>query len=261
MVAGALGSLYSCSKSNDAIPNPSAASGTADAKGTRTTEYVGKNVQITGYEDGRERPTRFKTDASDDVNAMFTTMGRGPGVGPFKFVSSEGYSLNGGDQNPGQYIVDLEIAKSSYASVGAQSGYYKLDLDLNSGAGGKYIYLCFSRNQVDDHNNNCGLNWADLSPITDITTKAWRTLSISSRPDGFCYIYNGGGVPDLNDGSGGRYVYPYQTKSASPNPIKEVGVVAGNTSNIFPPPGWVRAGEDCNAGAGGDYIYLCYKRG
>lgn len=227
-------------------------------------QYVDKTFQLTGYEDGSARPSRFKADPKTKTSdGVITIQG---GVGAYAFVSSEGINLDGGDRNPGQYILDLEIAKSSYASVGAQTGYAKLGIDLNSGAGGKYIYLCFSRNRVEDH-GSCGYGWSDITPVSDISVKAWRATSDAYPPSGFCYIYNPTSTTinsykeaDLNDGASGRYVYSYQSKEPTPTPIREVGIVAGNNSGIQPPPGWVRVGEDCNAGAGGDYIYFCYKR-
>lgn len=284
-----IASLYGCSKSGDSLPQPQQSDEVQISKAQKdpTGQYVDKSVQVTGYEDGRERPTRVKKDkiakyigggvsnilmpeepTSDDPNSgggggysYFT------GVGAYKFVSSVGRNLDGGDKNPGLYILDLEISKGSSSSSGAQPGYDKLDIDLNSGAGGKYIYLCFSRKTVESH-GWCRPSWADITPVSDITVKAWRTFSDAHPPADFCNIpeptnnwFNRWNWEcDLNDGSGGRYIYSYLSKAATPTPIREVGIVAGNSSNIWPPSGWVRVGDDCNAGAGGDYIYFCYKR-
>jgi hypothetical protein len=43
-------------------------------------------------------------------------------------------------------------------------------------------------------------------------------------------------------------------------PISEVMVIYGG-SGVQPPAGWEKIPRDLNAGAGGDYIYACYKRG
>lgn len=43
--------------------------------------------------------------------------------------------------------------------------------------------------------------------------------------------------------------------------ITEVIVIHGGTSSIQPPPGYVKVNADLNAGAGGDFIYVCYKKG
>ncbi|MBB4600472.1 hypothetical protein HNQ93_000048 [Hymenobacter luteus] len=72
--------------------------------------------------------------------------------------------------------------------------------------------------------------------------------------------------PDLNDGSGGRFIASYQSKDVRDGGPIEVGVIAGNSSSISPPMGWIKIdnvngyGVDLNEGAGGDYIYFCIKR-
>jgi hypothetical protein len=45
--------------------------------------------------------------------------------------------------------------------------------------------------------------------------------------------------------------------------ISEVTVIRGGNSGILPPEGYTKIPKDLNAGAfwGGDYIYVCYKRG
>lgn len=39
-------------------------------KTDKTGQYVSKDVQVTGYEDGRERPTRPKFDAAEAIGTM-----------------------------------------------------------------------------------------------------------------------------------------------------------------------------------------------
>ncbi len=43
--------------------------------------------------------------------------------------------------------------------------------------------------------------------------------------------------------------------------FSEVTVINGGNAGILPPAGFTRIEADLNAGAGGDYIYACYKRG
>jgi hypothetical protein len=54
-------------------------------------------------------------------------------------------------------------------------------------------------------------------------------------------------------------IYAWQLKRTNGTPINEVGVIAGGNSGIACPSGWTRVGQDLNQGAGGDYIYFCYK--
>ncbi|MCB2378496.1 hypothetical protein LGH70_12925 [Hymenobacter sp. BT635] len=272
-------------------------------------QYVAKSVQIPNE---GTRPVRPKMNAEDRSWASIQSLlaaTRGPDV-PYiqpieptcddysycgggggggggtptvysTFTSSEGQSMDGDPtDNPNNYIMDLELAKSSYASVAAQPGYFKLNADLNKGAGGKYIYLCFSRKQVDPHGyrNLCGSIACDKLAVTKFHAEAW-TQAISGADPGpnYEHIWNPTGTSwpanmqykqiDCNDGAGGKYIYcfltkgPFPSSSSSPvrTPIREVGVISGNSSSIQPPSGWVRDNQDINDGAGGDYIYFCYK--
>lgn len=46
-----------------------------------------------------------------------------------------------------EYIVDLFILYGQNAR--APPGYVKIDVDLNKGAGGEYVYLCYRKNAID----------------------------------------------------------------------------------------------------------------
>lgn len=65
-----------------------------DYKRNKTGQYVSKDVQVTGYEDGSERPTRPKFDAADAITSLTLLPGE-PCEGcvtyiPPTFISSEG---------------------------------------------------------------------------------------------------------------------------------------------------------------------------
>lgn len=289
--------LTSCDKSKD-IAQPSAtelstsqaqdAKKDDDYKRDKTGQYVSKDVQVTGYEDGSERPTRPKHDAgSGEIGAKNVPIcdpcdgGGGTYTPPVYsgFVSSE---LNSESYNyPYQtyvnlqnYIYDLKIIKGSSSTIGVDDpGYYKINVDLNKGAGGKYIYLAFTR---DPEKVKGSSSWiydgmkGSHNPVRNIYVKS----------NSFGYGFNmepsncaapietkdflGYHQPDLNDGAGGKYIYAWQEKCSTytpnhPNPIREVGVIYGNSSTIQPPSPWIRISGDLNEGAGGDYIYFCIK--
>ncbi|MCB2376774.1 hypothetical protein LGH70_04235 [Hymenobacter sp. BT635] len=187
------------------------------------------------------------------------------------------------------YIYDVQIAKSSSAGVAAKDGYHKLGLDLNRGSGGKYIYLTFSRTRAEFNEygqdtypgymryvHPSGSTYTyDLRmlPLNNITARSYRNSTLfTSPPSGFFDVWQF--IPqfsgpyslkyyrvDLNDGAGGNYIRPYKSRTdGGYAPIRQVGIVAGNSSNIWPPSGWIRDNTDLNDRAGGDYIYLCYKR-
>ncbi|MFO7653533.1 MAG: hypothetical protein R6X25_06890 [Candidatus Krumholzibacteriia bacterium] len=49
--------------------------------------------------------------------------------------------------------------------------------------------------------------------------------------------------------------------AAAQSTISELTVIAGGSSGIQPPPGFTKINTDLNLNAGGDYVYLCYKKG
>jgi hypothetical protein len=67
----------------------------------------------------------------------------------------------------------------------------------------------------------------------------------------------------------GKYIYSFQLKdvytSDNNNVLTfhpgyaEIGVLSGNSDTIQPPVGWIKYPADLNEGAGGDYIYFCYR--
>ncbi|WP_162428024.1 hypothetical protein [Pontibacter pudoricolor] len=281
--------LWSCDKAKDTVqPDALTATQVQKVKSGKDKEdkdnkyktdkigqYVSKDVQITGYEDGRERPTRPKYDAVGDLGGYSVAPcdpcepgGGGVPTPPTStFVSSEG--LQGiGD------IYNLQFIKDSDPLPSAEPGYTRLNADLNRGAGGKYIYLEFTRDALaikSSHPNYAERNY----PVTDIKAQGYSTgmTRYWYPPTGFANIYEHTcqcvtpdawfdyKIIDLNDGSKGKYIYAYLSKHSSQGtPIKEVGILYGNSSSIQPPLGWVKVSQDLNEGAGGDYIYFCYKK-
>lgn len=266
-------------------------------KTDKTGQYVSKDVQVTGY-DGTTRPTRPKYDALYSSSSQATTSSEEPiddcpscptydepcidcgtGGGTYTpptvtstFVSSEGFGYasypNNYQYNPTNAIQDLKITKGSSSSVGPLSGYFKINADLNRGAGGQYIYLQFTRDPSKVVGSS---NWVSdgvvgrYKPVKGIIIKS----STFGGPNGWANEFSppvevkdafGYHTPDLNDGAGGKYIYAFQEKY-NPNKtiVYEVGVLYGSSSSIQPPAGWTRISGDLNEGAGGDYIYFCVK--
>ncbi|TGE24620.1 hypothetical protein E5K00_05240 [Hymenobacter aquaticus] len=283
-------------------------------------QYVGKKIQIETPADSSERPERKRFEASgkeiqevkpEEPEAGFTSMNYAymssfensflaDAARPttYTFVSSENVgmvtqtqpsTMQVGFGTYPNYIYDIQIAKGGSSSVSAKQGFHKLNLDLNRGAGGRYIYLTFSRTQAEFSEFNQDVYpfymkfvhqpgsmypySQELMPLNNITARGYRTTTIGTSPpsgfyDAFQFVSNITGPynlkywkTDLNDGAGGRYIRPYKSRvDGRYGYLKEVGVVAGNSSNIWPPSGWIRDNQDLNEGAGGDYIYFCYKR-
>ena len=41
------------------------------------------------------------------------------------------------------FVTDVQVISGGSANICPPEGYTKIDVDLNAGAGGKYIYLCY----------------------------------------------------------------------------------------------------------------------
>ena len=200
----------------------------------------------------------------------------GPGV-QSTFITSVNQGGSG-------YIHDLKLVNDANTPSSARvlnSGYTLLNSDLNKGAAGAYIYLCFQRNASSVLN---GLEYYQGQPYSgpnEVLTNFQTQLgSLTNKPTANSHFFdiwlpNQNPYPywstqDLNAGAGGNYIYSYQSKTPSvivPGssvttlwpPIAEVGILSGNSSTINPPTGWTKYQVDLNEGAGGDYIYLCYR--
>ena len=63
---------------------------------------------------------------------------------------------------------------------------------------------------------------------------------------------------DLNQGSGGDYIYLCYDRGGS-TPITDLRVTSSGSAGNICGSGWERINKDLNKGAGGDYIYFCYR--
>lgn len=145
------------------------------------------------------------------------------------------------------YVDDLTVIVGDNSGIQPPSGYTKIPYDLNKGAGGKYIYLCFHKESF----HPIGENKKSIDDIVIVYGKD------APPPAGYTKIPN-----DLNQGAGGDYIYlcyrkvDYNNVSA----IKDVTVIGGGDPNVPPPYGFTKVPGDLNKGAGGDYIYACYSK-
>ena len=63
---------------------------------------------------------------------------------------------------------------------------------------------------------------------------------------------------DVNMGAGGEYIYLCYAKGGS-RPVRDIRIVASDSSDVFAPEGFKLVKKDLNAGAGGLYLYLSYR--
>ena len=126
----------------------------------------------------------------------------------------------------------------------APAGYTKIPTDLNSNAGGDYMYLCYT-------------NSPDAGPPLTAIQAAASDSNHSSDPTvtpaGYTVI-----PIDVNQNAGGKYVYISYITGTSAKPICGVDVISG-VRNYWPSQEWIRVDQDLNEKAKGDYVYVCYK--
>lgn len=139
------------------------------------------------------------------------------------------------------YITDISFVLGKSPHV--PSGYTIIPTDLNSGAGGEYIYLIF-KTGTDPKQAITGLN-------------VFAGNKAGGWPIQPGYIR----IPqDLAQGARGKYIYCCYTKSASFPPITGLSVIKDSSPHVYPADvSWVKITQDCNQGAGGNYVYICYS--
>jgi hypothetical protein len=151
------------------------------------------------------------------------------------------------------YITNLHILNSK--NIPANMLGSIIPIDLNEGAGGKYIYLYYEKNNYVSHINFVGV----VKSKNKFDVKSWLSLR------NLIGVYGDNGIYDLNAGAGGDYVHAYYstTPNLSDPAVQDIAIVSGNSSNTAYPNNaggnWTKINVDLNAGAGGKYIYMFYK--
>jgi hypothetical protein len=169
------------------------------------------------------------------------------------------------------YICDLKcsIRDNNDAPETWPGGYYKIPVDLNEGAGGKYIYLYYMKNDWPDNSQN----YVYLNVRMNCCTAPFLVDEPMIKT-GLAFSNNR--WTDLNEGAGGYYIkleaatkisvsdYYYGIGQPIPSnfvgPIKDILIIS-STSSLSSYSGWTFINADLNKGAGGKYIYLCYRKG
>jgi hypothetical protein len=145
------------------------------------------------------------------------------------------------------YVDDVVIITGKNSTIQPPAGYEKVNFDLNKGAHGDFIYLCYHKASYDNFrpNKDC---------LTDIQIIFGKD---TPAPPGFIKL-----PQDLNKGAGGPFIYmcvkkePYGNDKA----IKDVAIIGGDNPDIPAPYGYIKVPGDLNKGVGGLYIYACYNK-
>ena len=116
--------------------------------------------------------------------------------------------------------------------------------DLNAGAKGEYVYLCYSTDACIGH------------PISAIQVLSGDNDDFPIPP-GYTKVDG-----DVNKGTGpdGKYIYVcYACAECSPL-VTKVDVLIGESQYTYPADNkWIRVNQDCNQGVGGRWVYIAYK--
>lgn len=145
------------------------------------------------------------------------------------------------------YVDALTVISGGASTIQPPEGYTKVPFDLNRGAGGDYIYLCYHKASFKPMiKNQPGIS--DLAVIFGENAQP---------PAGYEKLPN-----DLNKGAGGEYVYLCFKKCEYNNAevIKDVRVIGGSSPDVAPDYLFTKVNGDLNKGAGGDYIYFTYSK-
>ncbi|WP_248920570.1 MAC/perforin domain-containing protein [Pseudomonas entomophila] len=140
------------------------------------------------------------------------------------------------------YIDQLVVITGDSSTIEPPAGYTKIPYDLNAGAKGDFIYLCYHE-------------------------QAWYPDNTKPAVTAIKIIYDREPVPtgyiklpqDLNKGAGGADIYlcykleSYNTDTA----INKITVISGNNPDINAPYGYEKVPGDLNKGAKGNFIYAC----
>ncbi|MFB8240214.1 hypothetical protein ACFC58_27075 [Kitasatospora purpeofusca] len=133
-------------------------------------------------------------------------------------------------------VTDIDILNGSQS---AKEGWVKDQHDLNKGAHGDYLYLTWAANGTE-------------KPVTDLYIIEGKD---AQPPHGYTRIST-----DLNQGTPrGEHLYLCFSRDGS-KPILELAVVLSSDKHAPAPDGFTRYEKDLNKGAGGDYVYLCYRQ-
>jgi len=157
-----------------------------------------------------------------------------------------------------------QAGKSADAnSAATQGGYTRLDTDFNSGVSGKdYIYLGYQTST--NINDAMATHFRNTHSVdTDTTTFSVNGKTLSFTRTGI----NTSGKKDLNADAGGDYIYLYATKDPRAGlPVTAIAASSSGDPGSQAPAGYYTVERDdsanisdCNAGAGGDFVYIYFN--
>ncbi|XP_039637258.1 uncharacterized protein LOC120546400 [Perca fluviatilis] len=144
------------------------------------------------------------------------------------------------------YITHLDVSLHEAEEEKLQSqGFMKINVDLNKGAGGKYIYIWYKKESRS-------------APITGLQVTFNDDMAVGLINAGYTKIDK-----DLNAGARGFYLYLWYFRGSGEyhTPIVEIDVTTDAKSEAHKfLQDWERLDCDLNRGAGGNWIHAWVKR-
>ena len=132
-------------------------------------------------------------------------------------------------------ISEIMVIYGGSSNIQPPAGYTKINVDLNQGAGGDFIYVCYKK----------GVG----APVTGLSV----TVGGNQPPPDAAYARID---VDLNRNTKDASIWLWYTKDPACTTIRNVHVQANTGA---PPDGYTRIDVDLNQDAGGAFIYLSYE--
>ena len=162
--------------------------------------------------------------------------------------------------NDGKFLVNLSFIKDK--SSKCPRDFEKIDVDLNKGAGGAYLYLCKQRSSSKE-------SYIEQIIIGSVNEKTEIVSNFKGNKGNIRDYYNftllvSNGISDLNLGTKKheKYVNLYAHSTANEQvALLDIEVVSNKdkTTNRCST-GFELDEGDLNEGAGGNYVYICVKK-
>lgn len=134
-------------------------------------------------------------------------------------------------------ITEVTVIYGGNSGIQPPAGFVKVNKDLNKGAGGDYMYLCYKMGSG--------------APVTGLVV-----TTSTSHPNVYEHCVRVS--TDLNKGAGGDYIYLWITRDPDCAAVTDIIVLEGKGAGA--PEGYTKINKDLNAGAGGAYLYFAYKK-
>ncbi|BAU28528.1 hypothetical protein DFP93_1073 [Aneurinibacillus soli] len=148
----------------------------------------------------------------------------------------------------GQYITDIIIIRGTSSNIPVPEEYQKVDLDINQGRGHDFVYLYYRKGDRCD-------------AVRDIKVFASDNKYPLPFQVGYKIIGENADSIDLNKGLEGKFIYVYYSKNPNDGgPITDISIVKSSNGQLRIPIGYTRVDQDLHEGAGGDYMYIIFKR-